>query len=71
MLGKTSTVGHLLTVACYRVRYLNIWFSMQGDSGSPMVDNNGNLWVQSGVVSFGHKCALAGYPGVYTRLSQY
>ncbi|KAA0705918.1 Transmembrane protease serine 2 [Triplophysa tibetana] len=46
-----------------KARDLNIWFSMQRDSGSPMVNNNSNLWVQSGVVSFGHKYALAGYPG--------
>ncbi|KAI7802990.1 hypothetical protein IRJ41_001291 [Triplophysa rosa] len=45
--------------------------SCQGDSGGPMVFNNGTLWIQSGVVSFGQDCALPGYPGVYARVSQY
>lgn len=36
-----------------------------------MVFQNDTLWVQSGIVSFGHKCAVAGFPGVYARVSQY
>ncbi|XP_054721077.1 clotting factor G beta subunit-like [Uloborus diversus] len=44
----------------------------QGDSGGPMttklIDES---YVQLGVVSFGHGCAQAGFPGVYTRLSEY
>ncbi|GIY95008.1 clotting factor B [Caerostris extrusa] len=44
----------------------------QGDSGGPMVTKlKDHSWVQLGVVSFGYGCAQAGYPGVYTRLSQY
>nr|XP_029543713.1 polyserase-2-like isoform X3 [Oncorhynchus nerka] len=45
--------------------------SCQGDSGGPMVTNQGTRWIQSGVVSFGKGCALAKFPGVYTRVSQY
>ncbi|XP_043089538.1 polyserase-2 [Puntigrus tetrazona] len=45
--------------------------SCQGDSGGPMVSKLGSLWVQSGIVSFGEGCALANYPGVYTRVSNY
>ncbi|XP_008281550.1 testisin-like, partial [Stegastes partitus] len=31
--------------------------SCQGDSGGPMVNQQGSVWVQSGVVSFGFGCA--------------
>ncbi|MBI5387363.1 MAG: trypsin-like serine protease [Verrucomicrobia bacterium] len=42
----------------------------QGDSGGPLVVTNAaGLVKQAGVVSFGNDCALAGYPGVYARVS--
>ncbi|KAF5903223.1 transmembrane protease serine 9-like, partial [Clarias magur] len=45
--------------------------SCQGDSGGPLVIKQGSQWIQIGIVSFGNKCALPNYPGVYTRVSKY
>ncbi|XP_054263251.1 uncharacterized protein LOC128986759 [Macrosteles quadrilineatus] len=43
----------------------------QGDSGGPLVLKKNGRWMQIGIVSFGNKCGEPGYPGVYTRITQY
>ncbi|XP_034055547.1 prostasin-like [Gymnodraco acuticeps] len=45
--------------------------SCQRDSGGPMMIKTGSVWVQSGVVSFGERCALPDFPGVYAVVSNY
>ncbi|XP_070846574.1 transmembrane protease serine 9-like [Chaetodon trifascialis] len=45
--------------------------SCQGDSGGPMVSKQDNIWIQSGIVSFGFGCARPNLPGVYSRVSSY
>jgi secreted trypsin-like serine protease len=43
----------------------------QGDSGGPLMYESNGQWFLNGVVSYGHECALDGYPGVYARVSYY
>jgi trypsin len=38
-----------------------------GDSGGPLVCNN----TLTGIVSFGNECAVANFPGIYTKISNY
>ncbi|CAF4910714.1 unnamed protein product [Rotaria sp. Silwood1] len=43
----------------------------QGDSGGPILQWLGNRWEQVGITSFSQRCAVAGDPSIYTRLSYY
>ncbi|VDO89424.1 unnamed protein product [Schistosoma margrebowiei] len=41
------------------------------DSGGPLMCQINKQWIVSGIISFGYGCGKAGYPGVYTRVSDY
>lgn len=49
----------------------------QGDSGGPLMSNwkltnmNDMQWYLEGIVSWGSKCGVIGFPGIYTRVSEY
>ncbi|XP_049878012.1 proclotting enzyme [Pectinophora gossypiella] len=45
--------------------------SCSGDSGGPLMVNEGNRWTQVGVVSWGIGCGKGQYPGVYTRVTAF
>lgn len=52
--------------------------SCSGDSGAPLMavdaslDNQSPYWYLAGLVSFGPKpCGMMGWPGVYTKISEY
>ena len=42
-----------------------------GDSGGPVVVQQGSVWKQVGIVSWGFDCATDRFPGVYTRVAAY
>ncbi|HHB92979.1 MAG TPA: serine protease [Thioploca sp.] len=42
-----------------------------GDSGGPLLIKFEGKWQQIGIMSWGESCALAGYYGVYTRLTSF
>ncbi|XP_076174782.1 venom serine protease Bi-VSP [Ptiloglossa arizonensis] len=43
----------------------------QGDSGGPLMLLQKKTVYQIGVVSYGYKCAVPGFPGVYARVTEY
>lgn len=45
--------------------------SCDGDSGGPLMRFRDSSWVLEGIVSFGYKCGLKDWPGVYTRVAAY
>ncbi|XP_066969083.1 serine proteinase stubble-like [Macrobrachium rosenbergii] len=45
--------------------------SCEGDSGGPVLIQIGTSWYQLGIISFGFKCAVPGFPGVNTLVPSY
>ncbi|XP_061401323.1 serine protease 7-like [Musca vetustissima] len=45
--------------------------SCRGDSGAPLMHYRNGAWVLEGIVSFGRRCGLQDWPGVYVRVALY
>ena len=66
--GAGFVAGHMLCAGVPDVGGID---TCQGDSGGPIVVDDAGTPVQVGLTSFGDGCALADFPGVYTRLDTY
>lgn len=42
-----------------------------GDSGGPLMMVRGGSWFVEGIVSYGFRCGLEGWPAIYTRVNAY
>ncbi len=45
--------------------------SCYGDSGGPLMVQDGSRWVEIGIVSTGRGCARHNWPGIYTEVAHY
>ena len=66
--GKYGTVSETVVCAGYKEGGKD---ACQGDSGGPLVVRFGGVWYLYGVVSFGQGCAGAGFPGAYSRVTEF
>lgn len=68
-----SSFGNQITdnMICAGGMVANKRDACSGDSGGPLqMDIDGHMSL-IGVVSFGNDCAVSGYPGIYTKISNY
>lgn len=45
--------------------------SCDGDSGGPLMKLINNQWYAEGIVSFGNRCGVEGWPAIYVRVNSY
>ncbi|XP_058981227.1 uncharacterized protein LOC101898442 [Musca domestica] len=64
--GRAAPAGIIESMVCAGQAAKD---SCSGDSGGPMIVNEGGRFVQVGIVSWGIGCGKGQYPGVYTRVT--
>ncbi|RWS09001.1 clotting factor B-like isoform X1, partial [Dinothrombium tinctorium] len=62
---------HGITAACICAGGVDGKDACQGDSGGPLIVIMENHPLLIGVVSFGYKCGVPGFPGVFTNVVHY
>lgn len=61
--NESCPCASCMVISLFVIMYL------QGDSGFPLMAQQGSVWIQAGVASFG--CVETNYPEVFTRVSRY
>lgn len=63
--GRTITDNQI----CAGGNYLED--TCDGDSGGPLMALVNDKWYAEGIVSFGYRCGIEGWPAIYTRVNAY
>ena len=64
--GSLITISYDMVCAGYTTGTVD---ACKGDSGGPLMCQQGNKWYLAGLTSFGFDCAAKGYPGVYANVA--
>ena len=59
---------HFFPFLLYAITFSPSLYSLQGDSGGPMMERVGEKYILRGIVSWGVLCAQKGSAGIYSNV---